>query len=162
MYNLYCINYTVKCYDIFIVIKSPLVEFRNEIRRNHRDHFQVHHLQVKYWKSGQNQNQMVPSMLKTQNAMTSWNHIWILFRELKTFKPFDQDEFQFRWWETRIIEIENPTSKPLISNLLKWNWSSSYTIKIFEKIYEVSDCFNKDFPYLSAVDLILDYAFLFD
>ena len=75
MYNLYCLNYTVKCYDIFIGIKSPHVEFRNETRRNHRDHFQVHHLQVKYWKSGQNQNQMVPSMLKTQNAMTSWNHI---------------------------------------------------------------------------------------
>ena len=26
----------------------------------------------------------------------------------------------------------------------------------------MSDCVIKDFPYLSAVDLILDYAFLFD
>ena len=54
--NVYCLNYTVKCYDIFIGIKSPPVEFRNETRRNHKDHFQVHHLRVKYWKSGQNQN----------------------------------------------------------------------------------------------------------
>ena len=72
--------------------------------------------------------------------------------------------YRDRKYDIEAFDIQ-PSKMKLILDLFSFDSSflhSSYTIKIFEKIYKLSDCFNVDFPYLSAVDLILDYAFLFD